>query len=187
MLTRYAYATDDPDILDAYRASRVARHQFSKKLLPAAAKLGHNAGPLVAKKGSSGREEIIGLKPDGTGKAPAGWHLVNRGKRLAPAVGRAGDQARRWLVEHQPPAGTDPLAVMLEHGLVELSRVEVGGSFTDFRPALFEWDGKLWACYKGQPITDNGTPAEVTWPAVPTEDCLVALARAEAATTAHLN
>lgn len=184
---KIAYATDDPAVLDAYRAARAARHEFSRRLLADAAALGHNRGPR-SRKGPHGGEEIVGLEPDGSGIAPPGWHLVEQGRRLAPRIGYLGNKARAWLVQHQLPDGADALQVLLEHGLVAQSRVEYGGKFTVYRPALFEWDGRLWACYLGRPEADDGgEPAGLTWPQVPLDDCLAALARAEAATTAHAN
>jgi hypothetical protein len=187
LIEKQAYATDDPAILAAYRTAKAARHEFTKKLIPAVAAIGNNLGPLVAARKTCGGEEIVGLRPDKSGKIPAGWRLTDRGARLAPAITRAGDQARRWLAEHQPPAGTDPLAVLGQHGLPGLSRVGNVYAYKDYEPVVFEWDDKLWACYKGQPITEDGEPAEVTWPVVPVADCLVAMARAEGAATAHAN
>jgi hypothetical protein len=167
---RYVYATDNPAALDAYRRARADRHEFGTRLLADAAELGHNVGPL-SRKTVDGGEEIVGLKPDGSAVAPLGWHFVERGKRLAPRTGHLGNKARRWLADHQPPAGTNPLQVLSVHGLPGVSRIETGGQFADFRPVLFEWDGRLWACYRGEPDW-------VTWPQAPLADCLIALARA---------
>lgn len=186
--SKQAYATDDPAALAAYRTAKTGRDEFNRRLHADAAALGHNLGPMWRRQIKGVGMEIVGLRPDASRRAPAGWHLVERGRRLAPA----GSPARRWLVEHQPTADIDPLAVLLERGLVARSRDEHGGSFTIFRPVLFEWDGRLWACYKGAPLADDdndlaepaGTPAGLTWPRVALEDCLVALARAEAVAAA---
>ncbi len=170
-MEKFAYATDDPAVLDAYRAAAAARREYGQRLRAAAADLGHNLGP-AARRNARGREEIVGLRPDNSGRPPRGWRLVERGKRLAPCT----STARRWIVEHQPPAGTDPLEVLLPNGLVALSRVESGerpgDNYRDFRPVVFEWGGKLWACYKGSPVG-------VTWPQVPLAACLVAQAALE--------
>jgi hypothetical protein len=184
--TRLAYSTDDPAVLAAYRQAKAARHEFSQRLLRNAAAIGHNLGPLSYKKPNGG-EEIVGLRPDDSGIAPEGWHLTNQGKRLAPRIDRRGDVARRWLSLHQPDDSTDALAVLKDHGLVAQSRVTSGGSYACYRPALFEYDGRLWVCYRGNPENDDEQPTQPTWPPVPLEECLAALARAEAAPTAHLN
>jgi hypothetical protein len=176
---RYAYATDNPAALDAYRRARADRHEFGTRLLADAAELGHNVGPM-SRKTVDGGEEIVGLKPDSPAVAPPGWRFVERGKRLAPRAGEPGNKARRWLAERQPPAGTNPLQVLSGHGLTGISRAEIDGKFADFRPVLFEWDGRLWACYLGEP---DG----VTWPQVPLADCLIALARAENAPSSTAN
>jgi hypothetical protein len=173
---KYAFATGDPAALDAYRAVAAARHEFSHRLFADAAALGHNRGPMSRKRAVGG-EEIVGLRPDQSGQAPDGWHLVERGKRLAPRTGPAGGKARAWLAAHQPPAGTDRMLVMAGHGLIPYSKVETGGKYTCYRPVLFEWDGKLWACYRVTP--GAGAPGGITWPSVPLEDCLAALDRRE--------
>lgn len=184
--TRVAYATDDPTILAAYREAKARRYEFSRRLLRNASAIGHNLGPLSQKKPNGG-EEIIGLKPDVSGIAPAGWRLTPDGKKLNPIITKAGDVARRWLSMHQPTDDMDPLTVLKDHGLLAQSRVTSGGAYAVYRPVLFDHDDRLWVCYSGTPENDLGEPAEPTWPPVPLADCLVALARAEAAVTAHLN
>jgi hypothetical protein len=184
--TRLAYSTDDPAILAAYRQAKAARHEFSQRLLRNAAAIGHNLGPLSHKKPGGG-EEIIGLMPDLSGITPAGWRLTNQGKRLAPRIDRTGDVARRWLSMHQPDDSMDALAVLKDHGLVAHSRVTSGDAYAFYRPVLFEYNNRLWVCYQGAPENDDNKPADPNWPPVPLEECLAALAKAEAAHTAHLN
>lgn len=177
--SKFAYSTTDPEALAAYRAALVVRREFGARLRRAAAALGDNLGPLVSVKEFGGPEEITGLEPAATGKKPAGWRLVPSRKRLEPAIGKAGDQARRWLVEHQPPADADPRYVLKAHGLAYYSRVpSARGTQLTLRPHLFEFDDRLWACYRGHPDGDwPGDDPGLTWPQVSLDEFVQAYAK----------
>jgi hypothetical protein len=170
--TKFAFCTDDPIAVEAYRICRAARREFSVTLLAGAAAIGHNTGPL-SHRNDDGSDEIVGLRPDNSGKAPGGWRLVERGKRLAPADGRKGDPARRWIAQHQPPKVASPMYALKDHGLALLSRAGTVHDYTDSVPHVFLHEDKLWACYTGTPKTP------VTWPAAELSDYRAAYAAFE--------
>ncbi len=173
---KYAYCTDDPAALDAYRQASARRHEFTMRLRPAAAAIGGNLGPVSAPGGFGGPEEILGLMPDGSGQIPAGWRLRARPQRLEPATGRAGNPARKWLSDFKPPPDVDPTYMLKTHGLAYQSRIWKGATYTAHHPLVFEHDGLLWACYLGQPEGDDWhEPHNITWPAVDVDDFVAAM------------
>lgn len=177
---QYTYRTDGPAALAAYRTAVAARAVFTAQLHVDAAAIGGNNGARCGVRGFGGPEYIPGLEPDGSGTIPAGWRIVR--DRLEPALrGPGSAAARRWLKEHQPTPGLDRRYVLKGHGLAYQSRVSVGGDgYKSYLPDLFEHDGQLWACYRGEPDGDfPGEPARLTWPACTLAEFHTAQAAAE--------
>ena len=159
MTTDYAYSTDDPAAVAAFRETRDAITTFAARLKTDCAALGGNDGAYVRRGIWGSPDEITSLKPDGSGNIPDGWRIVR--EELEPRRGKPGEGARRWLADHQPP---DVRQVMMSHGLPRHSVVADGGGFRHFAPVLFEHEGTLWACYRGRPgdgfLSDG---EECTW------------------------
>lgn len=61
---------------------------------------------------------------------------------------KAGEQARKWLADHQPP---DLRAVLAAHGLPRTSRLTRDGGYLISTPQVFLHEGTVWALYKGTP------------------------------------
>jgi hypothetical protein len=160
MSDEYAYSTDNPEAVAAFRQTRADLISFKDRVRAACAELGGNNGPLVRQGIWGSPDEIVGLDPDDSGTIPEGWRIV-RG-RLEPRRGKPGDGARKWLAEHQPP---DMRHAMVGHGLPRHSQTPSNtGGFRLSAPALFEHDGVLWACYSGKPgegVIDDGQAC--TW------------------------
>lgn len=147
MAEQYAYSTDRPEVLAAWRSASEARQEFGRRLAADCETLGGNTGALM-NRGVWGRDRIVGLQPDGSGAVPDGWRAV-RG-RLEPRRGKPGEAARQWLADHQPP---DVRHTLAEHGLPRHSTMPGGPAMTYrlISPVLFELDGTLWVCYEGEP------------------------------------
>lgn len=146
-MTEYAYSTDNPETVAAFREVRSDLKTYLPRLRADLAALGGVGNPLVRNGIWGSRDELVGLEPDGSGTIPDGWRLV-RG-RLEPRRGKPGASAREWLAAHQPP---DMRHTMAAHGLPRNSAVPTNsGSYRMVTPALFEHKDTLWACYEGKP------------------------------------
>jgi hypothetical protein len=99
-VTQVAYVTRDPDTVAALRATRTATGAFNAQLAADLQVLGRNTGATGY---TFGRPEIVGLKPRDPQDPPDGWKYLRRMSCLVPRNGRPGEQARRWLADHQPP------------------------------------------------------------------------------------
>lgn len=155
-MNQYAYSTDNPEAVAAFRQAVADLQAFGERVLADCAALGGNEGPLVHGGIWGSQDRIVGLGPDGSGTIPAGWRIV-RG-RLEPRRGKPGDLARQWLADRQPP---DVRHVMTKYGLPRHSRVPAqSNGFTHrmIAPVLFEHEGTLWACYEGKPGDDFDGP-----------------------------
>lgn len=150
MTTEFAYSTDDPATVAAYRQALADRNEFAARIRADVEQLG--AGPRVYLTSSGfpdSPDRITAVEQRGD-HVPDGWRVV-RG-HLEPRRGKAGDGARRWLADHQP---VDVRHVMEQHGLPRAAWVprdrEFGWSIVT--PKLFLHDGTLWACYAAEPGT----------------------------------
>lgn len=158
MPDEYAYSTDDPEILTAYREALAARNEFGARLKADCEALGV-AGAYVRRGVWGSPDEINALGPDEFGQIPDGWRMV-RGQ-LEPRRGRPGEAARQWLADHQPP---DVRHVMTKHGLPRHSSIPSGtGGYRMSAPALFEHEGTLWASYEGKPGNLLDGDEKCTW------------------------
>ncbi|AXH89440.1 hypothetical protein [Micromonospora aurantiaca] len=162
MTNEHAYSTNDPTIVNAYRQALADRAEMGKKIAADVKALGAGPRVFVRDSGFSGISRSITAIEQQGDHIPDGWRVV-RGN-LEPRRGKPGEAARQWLAEHQP---VDVRAVMEKHGLPRscwLPRAqEFGWSIS--RPALFEHDGEVWACYAVEPGTsDSGFDTEkCTW------------------------
>lgn len=146
MAEEYAFSTDNPATLAAYRETRAAAKEFAARLKADCDNLGV-AGAYVRRGVWGSPDEINALGPGESGAVPDGWRMVR--DQLEPRRGKPGDAARQWLADHQPP---DVRHVMTKHGLPRHSSMPSGtGGYRMSAPALFEHDGTLWACYEGKP------------------------------------
>src|SRR6201990_3486631 len=73
-----ANATGDPAAIAAYRECKAKRSTFSQMLYEDATAIGHNLGPL-SRRNFEFREEVVGLRPDGSGIIPQGWRICPQG------------------------------------------------------------------------------------------------------------
>lgn len=154
---QHAYSTDNPDTVAAFTAAVKARSAFAARIIAAAETLGNNKGPLRGGGVMTGYL-TVGLAPDDPENPPAGWRYLKSRDRLEPARGKAGDAARAWLNEHQPPADADGRTVMEAHGLPRTTGL--GATFSTgmvSTPQIFEHDGSVWALYDRKP------EKECTW------------------------
>jgi hypothetical protein len=149
MTEQFAYSTDDPEIVAAYRQAVAERNAFGPRIRADVEALG--AGPRVMVRSSAfpgDRDKVVALEQSGD-HVPDGWRVV-RGN-LEPRRGKRGEAARQWLADHQP---VDVRHVMEQHGLPRASWVsdpQRGWTHKICKPALFEHEGTLWACYFGEP------------------------------------
>lgn len=152
MADQYAYSTDSAEIVAAYRQALADRNAMGKRINEDVKALG--AGPRVYHRSGSfagDKDRITGVEQQGD-HVPGGWRVV-RGN-LEPRRGKPGDGARQWLAEHQP---VDVRHVMEGHGLPRAAWVPRGDAFgwRIVKPALFEHDDTMWACYDGEPGTSG--------------------------------
>jgi hypothetical protein len=147
MTDEYAYSTDNPEAVAAFRQTGTDMSTFLTRLRADIAALPGVANPLVYRGVWGLRDELVALEPDGSGVVPDGWRLV-RG-RFEPRRGKPGDAARKWLADHQPP---DVRHTLTQHGLPRHVSIATGaGGFRMVSPMLFEHDGVLWACFSAEP------------------------------------
>lgn len=152
MADQYAYSTDNPDIVAAYRQALADRNTMGKRIHDDAIALGCTGRAMVRSGAFAGDpDRITALEQQGN-HVPDGWRVV-RGN-LEPRRGKPGEGARQWLSDHQP---VDVRHVMEGHGLPRASWVPKGNGFgwKIVKPAFFEHDGTLWACYEGEPGTSG--------------------------------
>ena len=116
--TEQAYSTDNPEAVAAYRKIVADMAAFGERIREDCAALGGNKGALIRRGIWGSPDRIVGLEPDGSGQIPPGWRVVR--ERLEPRRGKPGEDARRWLEDHQPP---DVRHGMVEHGLPRHSSV----------------------------------------------------------------
>jgi hypothetical protein len=107
------------------------------------------------------------LGPDDPDSPPAGWVHVKTRNELVPKRGKAGDQARLWLKDHQPPAESHVRKIMQAHGLPLndlLGGTKDGGQRFGL-PAIGHFNGTLWALYNGRPGLWWGgdNQPQITW------------------------
>jgi hypothetical protein len=149
MADQYAYSTDDPETVAAYRQALADRNATGKRIRDDVLALG--AGPRVMARGGSfpgDRQKVVGIEQQGD-HVPDGWRVV-RGN-LEPRRGKPGDAARKWLEDHQP---VDVRHVMEAHGLPRACWIpsrKGDFSYRIVKPELFEHEGTLWACYESEP------------------------------------
>jgi hypothetical protein len=159
-MSSYAYSTDEPEILAAFREAAAAMADYLPRLREEIATIGGAKNPLVFSGMWGSPDELVALEPDGSGVIPDGWRMVR--SRLEPRRGGPGEGARKWLADHQPPDIRHTLAA---HGLPRHAYLSSpSGGFRLIPPVLFEHDGSLWACYDGEPgrgYLDDGKPC--TW------------------------
>lgn len=157
MTEQHAYSTDDPAVVAAFTAAIQARCDFSQRVVDDAETLGKNKG-VLRMGGVFGRCETVGLAPDDPNDPPEGWTYIRSRDRLEPRRGKAGDAARRWLADHQPPDDADGRTAMEAHGLPRHTGLDRGFSTGRIStPRIFHHDGTVWALYSGKP------DGECTW------------------------
>lgn len=158
-MTEIVFSTDDPEIVSAFQEARVAEHAAAVRATGDAAALGKNKGPLIVYGVWDMADRVVGLAADDPADPPEGWVYVKTRDRLEPRRHAAGHAAQDWLAAHQP---VDVRKVMTGHGLPRNSRSvnELSGSYRLSPPLLFEYQGVLWARYRG---FLGGMEGECTW------------------------
>ena len=158
-MTEYAYSTDSPEALAVWSATIAALDGFLPRLREDIAALGAR-NPLVRTGILGSPDELVALEPNDDGTVPDGWRIVR--SRLEPRRGKAGEPARQWLADHQPP---DVRYALAKHGLPSHAAIPTDdGRFRLVPPMVFKWDGALWALFEGKPgrgFLDLGE--ECTW------------------------
>lgn len=173
--TPFAYSTDDPTRVHAYREALAASRRVGINIRRDLHTLG--AGPKVyLNHGMFGsKDELVALEQLGD-DIPDGWRVV-RG-RLEPRRGKPGESARQWLADHQP---VDVRQVMTEHGLPRAAWLpqETGFGWRISPPEVFEHDGVLWALYDAEPgESESGfDDQQCEWPACPLSEYYAAKER----------
>ncbi|WP_431728637.1 hypothetical protein [Verrucosispora sp. TAA-831] len=153
-MSERAYSTSDPATVAAYRAAADGFQNTARRAQEDSEALGKNKGALIRRHPLFGAE-VIGLAADDPTDPPQGWRYLKSVEHLVPRRGKAGDPAREWLEEHQPPKLR---AVMEQHGLPRTSRSDPNSTrYRIMSPALFDHDGTVWALYRG--VIDG----ECTW------------------------
>lgn len=180
MTPEYAFRTDDPVVLDAYRQARQQRIAAGKAMIDEAEQLGKNKGPAVRGGIFGLGDELVGLFADDPADPPQGWHYLKGRDLLLPRRGRAGDEAREFLERHKK-IGVDPRVVLSEHGLPTESAVPTSGGYSLRKPVVFEHEGALYAKYTGEVRHELGNDTGSTWPAIPLSQYYAALEAVQAA------
>ncbi|PZG12451.1 hypothetical protein C1I95_25725 [Micromonospora craterilacus] len=160
MSTERAYSTADPAIVAAYRRAVAARKAAFDRLSADLKTLG--AGPRVKAYAGTfpgSADTITAIEQQGD-HIPDGWRLV-RGN-LEPRRGKPGEDARRWLADHQP---VDVRHAMESHGLPRAAWIPRGSDlgYRVVAPRLFEHDGTLWALYDAEPGTVEFDSGKCSW------------------------
>ncbi len=148
------YSTDDPTVVAAFLDARRQLQGFVIMVTAAARELGKNTGVMrAAGTADGGAGTTIGLAVDDPDDPPAGW-VYNRGRKmLRPVRGRAGNAARQWLDDHQPPPGAAVHAILARFGLPLHDLLgNIGDMSYRFSvPTVGHVDGVVWALYQGHP------------------------------------
>jgi hypothetical protein len=151
-MTPTAYATNDPTVVAAFLAARDAESAFASHVIREAYALGNNTGVMRNGITSGQGYTTVGLAPKDEADPPAGWTYSSRKRMLVPARGRAGDAARQWLKDHQPPAEANVYGVLAAHGLPQNDlRGFKDGARLFSVPMVGHVDGTVWALYDGTP------------------------------------
>jgi hypothetical protein len=147
------FSTDNPEAVTAYLAAVRARREFASLVVASAAQIGKNTGALQQRSPFGGGDSTLGLAADDPADPPVGWVYSKPGERLVPRRGKAGDGARKWLKDHQPPKSADARAALEAHGLPlnDMLGTTGSGSYRFSVPLVFEHEGNLWAMYRGVP------------------------------------
>ncbi len=148
------YSTDDPTVVAAFLDAQRQLQGFAVMVTVAAQELGKNTGVMrAAGAADGGAGTTIGLAPDNPNDPPTGWVYSRGRKMLRPIRGRAGDAARQWLDDHQPPPGTAVHAILARFGLPLHDLLgDVGDMGCRFSaPTVGHVDGVVWALYQGRP------------------------------------
>jgi hypothetical protein len=187
MTPEYAFRTDDPVVLDAYRQAQQARLDAGHAMCDEAREIGKNNGPAIAGGIFGLGDEVIGLFADNPDDPPAGWTYRKGRGYLVPRPGKAGEPARAFLDRHKK-IGADPRVALADHGLPFDSRVPMAdGRYSLRKPVVFEHDGALYAKFSGDPRVDplSGKDRGCTWPEIPLSQYYAALETVQAARKAQ--
>ena len=143
-----AYSTSDPTIIAAYRQAVADRTAAGKRIAADLTELGAGPRVYVRNSGFTGTTARVTAVEQSGDHIPDGWRVV--GGNLEPRRGKPGEQARKWLDDHQP---VDVRAALEGHGLPRACWIpdDRSGGYRIVQPVLFEHDGTLWACYRAEP------------------------------------
>ena len=145
-MTEHAYSTDDPAAVAAFKAATDALADCQRRARESTEELGKNNGPLIYRHPLFGLE-VVGLAALDPADPPQGWRYLKTREYLVPRRGAAGDAARKWLADHQPP---NLRAIMADHGLPRCSKSDPDSmSYRIMAPKVFEYQGTVWALYRG--------------------------------------
>lgn len=100
-MTETAFLTQSDEVLAEWDRYTEDVQAWSTTLAAESDRLGRNVYRHA--QGLGRRERVVGLGH--TGEALEGWVKLKKHDFLVPARGKAGESARRWLEEHQPPTG----------------------------------------------------------------------------------
>lgn len=187
MTPEYAFRTDDPVVLDAYRQAQQTRLDAGHAMCDEAREIGKNKGPAVRGGIFGCGDELVGLFADDPQDVPEGWVYTQKRDYLTPRRGARGDAARAFIERHKG-IGADPRVAMAEHGLPYDSRVPMhDGRISLRKPVVFEHEGALYAKYSGDPRTDPLSDKDrgCTWPEIPLSQFYAALEAVQAARKAE--
>lgn len=185
MTPQYAFRTDDPAALAAYRQARQARSAAADAVVAEAEALGKNNGPAIRGGIFGSGDQIVGLFAADPDDPPVGWVYRKGRELLLPRKGRPGQPAVDFLERHKDIGG-DPQVALQEHGLAAHSTLPSGFGYAIRRPTVFEHAGALYAKYTGEIKGVLGATEEgCTWPEIPLSQFYAALEAVQAAEKAE--
>ena len=154
---QYVYSTTDADTVALYRRLTAERAAHAAALRANVLQLG-GSGDVYGSAGTTGEPDaIMFLRKRADGYVPPGWETTAAGTMLKPKTGKAGEQARAWLAEHQPP---DVLHALAERGLPRTVWVYTGRDYDVITVEVFEDAGELWAVYPIEPGSEQDFHAQ---------------------------
>ncbi len=141
-MTEHAFVNRDPAVVALYLdACQKRRAQAQRIYADAATLFGGCPDQIMATGDSISAPQIHGFPQHGD-LTPEGWRHV-RGQ-LEPRRGKAGDDARAWLSDHQP---VDVRGIMRDTGLPR--NCSNGARIST--PRIFHHDGAVWAHFLYDP------------------------------------
>lgn len=145
-----AYSKYDAGLVAAFTTASRLREAAVARIVADARAFPHVKGAATFNSVLEGVPRITGLVTDDPSAPPAGWRYVQRRRRLEPERGPAGQDARRWLSDHQIPPEANGRGLLAAAGLPLY--VEHGGDqITISWPRVEVVGGVLWALYRAEP------------------------------------